>query len=58
MIDGHLSASLCHLGVISYRAGQRELTFNPETEKFVNDPQADKFLSREYRQPYVMPDIL
>lgn len=58
MIEGHLSASLCHLGIISYRAGQRELTFNPETEKFVNDPQADQFLSREYREPYVMSAIV
>jgi predicted dehydrogenase len=55
MIDGHLSASLCHLGIISYRTG-RELTFNPQTEKFVNDPEADKFLTREYRKPYTMPE--
>ncbi|NQU55569.1 MAG: hypothetical protein HQ522_23875 [Bacteroidetes bacterium] len=28
MIDGHLSASLCHLGIISYKMG-RALNFNP-----------------------------
>jgi predicted dehydrogenase len=55
MIEGHLSASLCHLGIISYRTG-RELRFNPSAEKFVNDPAADKYLTRDYRKPYVMPD--
>ena len=55
MIEGHLSSSLCNLGIISYRTG-RELTFNPETEKFVNDPGADKFLTRVYREPYTMPE--
>jgi hypothetical protein len=54
MIEGHLSATICHLGIISYRTG-RELTFNPETERFINDQEADKFLTREYRKPYVMP---
>lgn len=55
MIEGHFSATLCHLGIISYRTG-RELTFNPETEKFIDDQEADRFLTREYRKPYVMSD--
>jgi predicted dehydrogenase len=55
MIEGHLSASLCHLGIISYRTG-RELTFNAETETFINDPGADRLLTRVYREPYVMPE--
>jgi hypothetical protein len=50
-----MSAALGHLGIISYRTG-RKLTFNHENEKFVNDPEADRFLSRSYRPPYVMPD--
>lgn len=54
--EGHLSASIGHLGVISYRTGHK-LEFDPEEEKFVNDPEADKLLTREYRKPYVMPDI-
>ena len=53
--EGHLSASIGHLGVISYRTG-RKLTFDPATEKFVNDAEADKLLTREYRKPYVMPE--
>jgi len=55
ILEGHLSASLGHLGVISYRTG-RELIFNPQTEKFVRDKEADKFLTREYRKPYIMPE--
>ncbi len=50
-----MSAALGHLGVISYRTG-RKLIFNPEDEKFVNDPEADKLLTRSYRAPYVMPE--
>ncbi len=53
--EGHLSASIGHLGVISYRTG-RKLEFDPEKEKFINDTEADKLLTREYRSPYVMPD--
>jgi predicted dehydrogenase len=55
ILDGHRSAAICHLANISYRVG-RKLVFNPETEKFVNDPEADKFLTRQYRKPYVLPE--
>ena len=55
ILEGHMSAALGHLGVISYRTG-RKLQFNPETEKFVNDPEADRLLTRNYRKPYVIPD--
>jgi predicted dehydrogenase len=48
----HLSASLCHLANISYRVGrQLTLTAGP---RFVNDAEADKLLTRDYREPYVV----
>jgi len=54
--DGHYSSALPHLANISYRLG-RGLKFNGDTEKFVNDPEADAMLKRkEYRKPYVVPD--
>ncbi len=53
--EGHLSTVHAHLANISFRLG-RSLRFNPKTERFVNDPEADKFLTREYRKPYVLPD--
>jgi len=55
ILEGHLSAALGHLGVISYRTGKK-LEFNPETEKFVHDPEADKLLTRKYREPFVVPE--
>jgi predicted dehydrogenase len=51
----HLSSGLAHLGNISYRLG-KVLTFDPNSEKFVNDPDADEMLTRNYRAPYVVPD--
>ena len=46
-----MSASLAHLGNISYRVG-RKLTFDGRTERFVNDKEADKLLTREYRKGF------
>ena len=56
IIEGHLSASLCHFGNIACRVGENQLTFDPKKEKFVNNPEADQYLARAYREPYVMPD--
>jgi predicted dehydrogenase len=53
--ETHLSTALCHLGNISYRVG-RELAFDTARETFVNAPDADRLLRREYRTPYVVPD--
>jgi hypothetical protein len=47
--EGHLSSALPHLGNISYRVG-RALTFDGKAEKFVDDKQADRLLTREYRE--------
>lgn len=57
ILDGHYSASLPHLANISYRLG-RELKFVGEFEKFANDPEADMMLTRNYRKPYVLPEIV
>jgi len=50
---GALSAALCHLANISYRVG-RKLAWDDQRRRFVNDPEADKLLTREYRKPYVV----
>ncbi len=55
ILEGHLSAALCHLGNISYRLG-RKLTFDPKTETFPGDDEANKLLTRDYREPFVVPD--
>ncbi len=52
---GHLSTSLSHLGNIAYKT-DRKLTFDGKTEKFINDEEANSYLSRtKYREPYVLP---
>lgn len=52
--EGYLSSCLPHLSNISYRLG-RQLTFDGAKEKFVNDAEADALLTRNYREPFVVP---
>jgi hypothetical protein len=47
---------LCHLANISWRLGNRKLTFDGKTESFVNAPEADKLMRRTYRKPWVVPE--
>jgi predicted dehydrogenase len=53
----HLASGLAHLGNIAYRTG-RTLYFDPATEKFVKDKEADKYLTRPPRKPFVVPDTI
>jgi predicted dehydrogenase len=55
IIEGHYSCVLPHLANISYRLG-RGLKFEGNTEKFINDPEADALLTQKYRNPYVVPE--
>jgi predicted dehydrogenase len=55
---GHLSTLLCHLGNISYRVGNRKLIFDGESESFVGDEKANRYVKREYRNPYVIPEVV
>jgi predicted dehydrogenase len=48
---GHRSASICHLANIGYRL-KRELKWDPQHEKFVNDNEANQLLSRTARDPW------
>jgi hypothetical protein len=52
--QGHLSSAYCHLGNIAYRLG-RKLHVNPSAESFINDSEADLMLTRDYREPFVVP---
>ena len=38
-----------------YRLG-RKLNFDPSTEKFIDDSEADQLLTRPYRAPFVVPE--
>ncbi|HKJ68322.1 MAG TPA: Gfo/Idh/MocA family oxidoreductase [bacterium] len=55
ILTGHISSSLCHLANISYRVG-RNLEFDPYTERFVDDDQANGYLKRDYRYPFEVPE--
>jgi predicted dehydrogenase len=46
---GHLSAALAHLANIVTRLG-RTLKFDPTKEQFINDSEANKLVSRTYRE--------
>ena len=47
----HRSVSVCHLANISMRLG-RSLTWNPDAERFVDDVEANRWLSRDRRKGF------
>ena len=53
--QGHLSASLVHMGNISYRLGNRHLLFDRVKEKFADD-EANKYLTPSFRGNYKIPE--
>jgi hypothetical protein len=40
---------------ISYRTASK-LQWDTKSGRFVNNPEANKLISREYRKPYVVPE--
>jgi predicted dehydrogenase len=57
--SGQLSSSLAHMGNIAYRLG-RQLEFDPVAERFIGEgeTEANSMLSRDYRAPYILPEIV
>jgi len=53
---GHISCVHCHLGNTAYRL-KRALSFDPKAEQFTNDEEANKFLTREYRSGFEVPQL-
>jgi predicted dehydrogenase len=53
---GHQSAMLCHMANISYRVGNLKLELDPRTERFTNCDEANKYIKREYRKPWIVPE--
>ena len=51
----HLKANAVPVETTPLRVG-RKLAVNTQTERFVNDPEADALLTREYRRPFVVPE--
>jgi predicted dehydrogenase len=55
---GHLGACLEHLGNIAYRLGNRQLTFDPNSEKFIGNEEANQYLRAAARKQYRIPDVV
>ncbi len=43
----------CHVSALSWFLG-RELNFDPKTETFINDPEADRLRIRASREPWIL----
>ncbi|MDR1981436.1 MAG: gfo/Idh/MocA family oxidoreductase, partial [Tannerellaceae bacterium] len=52
----HRSATLVHLGNIAYRVGNKQLLFDGDTEKFLNNEQANVLARGAYRKGYEIPE--
>ncbi len=48
---GNSSATVCHIGNIAYWL-DRALTWDPKAERFVNDEEANRLISRPMREPW------
>jgi predicted dehydrogenase len=53
---GRLSTTVCHLGNICTHL-RRDVTFDPKTETFGHDKEANALLAREHRKPYGIPKV-
>ncbi|HQO33916.1 MAG TPA: Gfo/Idh/MocA family oxidoreductase [bacterium] len=54
---GYVSSALCHLGNAAWRTG-RSLRFDPERLAFIDDEEANRYLTRpEYRAPWLLPKL-
>lgn len=51
---GHRSATVCHLGNIAVRSGQK-LKWDPAREQFAGDAGLAKWLDKPYRAPWKLP---
>ncbi|MEO2015003.1 MAG: Gfo/Idh/MocA family oxidoreductase [Fuerstiella sp.] len=54
--SGHVSTVMCHAGNISCRTG-RKLRLDARTETF-DDTEANKYVGREHRKGFELPDIV
>jgi len=53
---GHYSALLSHLANVSGRVGNKKLAFDAKTETFVGAPEANQYVKRRDRAPWVIPE--
>jgi predicted dehydrogenase len=54
--QGHISTASCILANMSLELG-RTLSYDPKTRTIIGDEEATRLLSREYRGPWVHPEV-
>ncbi|MFO1095323.1 MAG: Gfo/Idh/MocA family oxidoreductase [Planctomycetaceae bacterium] len=55
-VTAHYSCALVHLGEAAFRTRGR-VNFDPQTQRFVDCPEADALLTKAYRAPYTLPEL-
>ena len=53
---GAFATILAHMGNISFRTGTR-VVYDPLKRRFVNNPEADRFLGKNYQSPWKLPQV-
>jgi predicted dehydrogenase len=53
---GRLSTTICHLGNICCHL-RRDINFDPRTETFGSDKEANTYLTKDYRSTYPLPKV-
>jgi predicted dehydrogenase len=54
--QGQLSSCLVHLGNIAFRVGNKQLYFDADNERFIDNDEANKLLKPFYRENYKIPE--
>jgi predicted dehydrogenase len=54
---GHNSMIACHLGNIAFRLG-RQVKWDVDKEEVIGDKEAQRYVTREYRSPWKLPDTV
>ncbi|MGA2329307.1 MAG: Gfo/Idh/MocA family oxidoreductase [Bryobacteraceae bacterium] len=53
---GHRSATACLLGAIAYKVGRR-IRWDGRSERILDDAQAERLLTKQYRAPWHLPSV-
>ena len=54
--SSHRATTMSLLAMISYKTG-RQIRWDGETEKILEDPEASSLMKRTYREPWQYPDL-
>ena len=52
-VNGHRSCTLVNMAIIAVRLG-RKLQFDPDTQRFINDDEANRLIKQPMRAPWVI----